>query len=102
MAISLYIRDPEIDALALRVQAAIDAPTKTEAVRIALVNELERVRTTASLRERIHNLQQAVQALGPDTSDFDMKSFMDEGWKGSCLIRPRSSPSLPPRKMPTH
>jgi antitoxin VapB len=79
---SLYIRDPEIDALALRVQTAIDAPTKTEAIRIALVNELERVRTAASRRERIHTLQQAVQALGPDTPDFDMKSFMDEGWKG--------------------
>ncbi|TGR16777.1 type II toxin-antitoxin system VapB family antitoxin, partial [Mesorhizobium sp. M8A.F.Ca.ET.197.01.1.1] len=50
---SLYIRDDEGDALARQLQSAIKAPTKTEAVRIALKRELERAHAVLPLSERI-------------------------------------------------
>lgn len=77
---SLYIRDDEVDALARQLQSAIKAPTKTEAVRIALKRELERTYAVLPLRERIKKFQDAASALGPDDPAFDMKKFMDEGW----------------------
>jgi antitoxin VapB len=77
---SLYIRDDEVDALARQLQSAIKAPTKTEAVRIALKRELERANAALPLRDRIKKFQDAVDALGPRDPDFDQKKFMDEGW----------------------
>jgi antitoxin VapB len=78
--LSLYIRDNEVDALARQLQAAIKAPTKTEAVRIALKRELERANAVLPLSERIKKYQDAASALGPDDPTFDMKKFMDEAW----------------------
>lgn len=75
---ALYIRDDEVDVLARQVQDATNAPTKTEAVRIALRNELERVRTAEPLEMRIRRIQDAVKAMGPNDPDFDMKTFTDE------------------------
>ncbi len=77
---SLYIRDKAVDELAKQVQSAIDAPTKTDAVRIALQNELERARRAVPLRDRIRMRQEALRHLGGDVQDFDMKDFMDKGW----------------------
>ena len=76
----LYIRDKTVDQLARQVQSAIDAPTKTDAVRIALQHELERVRAKLPLRERVRQLQRELEKLGPDAKDFDQKRFFDEGW----------------------
>ena len=75
---ALYIRDNEVDVLARQVRDATNAPNKTEAVRIALQNELERARKAVPLRERIKELQDAAKAMGPDDPDLDMKAFMDE------------------------
>lgn len=75
---ALYIRDDGVDVLARQVQAATNAPSKTEAVRIALQHELERVRNAVPLEERVKRLQDAVKAMGPDDPDLDMKQFMDE------------------------
>ena len=77
---SLYIRDNDVDALAKQVQQVIKAPNKTEAVRIALRNELERARQIIPLKERVKKYQQAARALGPDNPNFDMKKFTDEMW----------------------
>jgi len=77
---ALHIRDDEVDLLARQVQNATNAPSKTEAVRIALQNELERVRKTVPLEERIKRIQEAVRAMGPDDPNLDMKKFMDEMW----------------------
>ena len=77
---ALYIRDAEVDLLARQVQSATNALNKTEAVRNALQNELERVRKTVPLRERIKKLQDEARAMGPDDPDLDMKKFMDEMW----------------------
>lgn len=77
---SLYIRDSAVDALARQVQQAINAPSKTEAVRIALQRELERARDAQPLHERIRKFQDAAKAMGPDDPGLDMKAFMDEMW----------------------
>ena len=77
---ALYIRDDEVDVLARQVQSVINAPSKTEAVRTALRNELERARDALSLEERIKRLQDEVKAMGPDDPNFDMKKFTDELW----------------------
>ena len=63
----LYIRDNDVDALAVQLQKAMKAPSKTEAVRTALANELERNRARTPLMERIKKLQEEVRDLGPGT-----------------------------------
>jgi antitoxin VapB len=77
---ALYIRDDEVDALARELQKALKSQSKTEAVRTALQNELERARSAEPLEMRIRRLQDAVKAMGPDDPDLDMKEFMDEMW----------------------
>lgn len=77
---ALYIRDNEVDVLARQVQDATNAPSKTEAVRIALQNELERVRKAEPLRERIRKLQDAARAMGSGDPNLDLKAYMDEMW----------------------
>jgi antitoxin VapB len=76
----LYIRDDNVDALAVQVQKLSNAPSKTEAVRRALQNELRRMQETVSLRDRIRQIQENVKAIGPDKPNFDMKAFTDEMW----------------------
>jgi antitoxin VapB len=77
---SLYIRDNEVDALAKQVQKVIKAENKTEAVRTALRNELERAKQAIPLEERIKKIQDAARAIGPDDPNLDMKKYMDEMW----------------------
>lgn len=77
---ALYIRDNEVDVLARQVQEATNALSKTEAVRIALQNELERVRKAEPLRERIKKLRDAARAMGPGDPNLDLKAYMDEMW----------------------
>ncbi|MBB4186539.1 type II toxin-antitoxin system VapB family antitoxin [Sinorhizobium terangae] len=79
---SLYIRDDTVDELAKQVQQATKAPNKTEAVRRALLNELERARKAIPLKDRIKILQDGVRAMGEDDRNFDMKKFTDEQWGG--------------------
>lgn len=77
----LYIRDNEVDALAAELQAVSGATNKTEAVRTALLHELERNRAKVPLSERLARLQARVAELGPLDPDFDMKRFSDELWE---------------------
>ena len=77
---ALYIRDPEVDALAEAVQKATNAPTKTEAVRKALKAELARARTGKTIREKLAEAVALADAMGPSDPDFDMKAFTDEMW----------------------
>jgi len=76
----LYIRDNEVDALAVKLQKAMKAPSKTEAVRTALANELERNRAKTPLIERLKALQERATAIGLPNPVFDMKKFTDEMW----------------------
>ena len=79
----LYIRDSEVDALATKVQAAAKTRTKTEAVRLALEHELQRLGETPPLRVRLAKAIEMARAMGVDAKgadDFDMKAFTDEMW----------------------
>lgn len=79
---SLYIRDPSVDALATELQHRMGAKTKTEAVRAALQSALAAAPAPMGLPERIRPIQDSIKALmGPHKVDFDEKAFMDEGWE---------------------
>jgi antitoxin VapB len=77
---ALYIRDSEVDSLAAEIQKLTNAPTKTEAVRTALKNELARARKALPIRDRLAKAKAMYDALGPKNPDFDMKKFSDEMW----------------------
>jgi antitoxin VapB len=75
----LYIKDPEVDDLASELQRVTGAATKTEAVRTALKDAIERRRDKTAMIEGIRQAQAMARAMGvrPDPN-FDMKEFMDE------------------------
>lgn len=78
----LYIRDDSVDDLAAKLQKVSKAPSKTEAVRRALQNELKRTEEQIPLREKIRKLQDDVaRRMGQVDPKFDMKAFTDEGWE---------------------
>ena len=75
----LYIKDDEVDDLANELQRVTGAATKTEAVRTALKDAIERKRDKkTTIRKAIAEAQRRVAAMGPRDPDFDMKKFMDE------------------------
>lgn len=78
----LYIRDDDVDALAAKVQAALGARTKTEAVRLALEHELQRQRSKKTFEEKIADALALADRIGPSDPDFNEKEFMDEMWGG--------------------
>jgi antitoxin VapB len=79
---SLYIRDPSVDALATELQQRMGVKTKTEAVRAALENALAETPEPLSLEEHIRVLQDNIKAMmGPNKAEFDEKAFMDEMWE---------------------
>lgn len=78
---ALYIRDSEVDELAVQLQKMMKAPTKTEAVRAALKHELERNRAEIPLIERLERIRAEALASGlVPNPDFDQKAFFDEMW----------------------
>lgn len=76
----LYIKDDEVDALATELQALTGARSKTEAVRTALKDAIERKRDRkTTIRKAIKEAQARARAMGiRPGSDFDMKEFMDD------------------------
>ncbi|MCX8508329.1 MAG: type II toxin-antitoxin system VapB family antitoxin [Rhodobacteraceae bacterium] len=76
----LYIRDDSVDALAGQLVKLTGAKSKTDAVRGALIAQIEAMRSRKSLLERLKPLQDRTAALGPVDPDFDMKRYMDEMW----------------------
>ena len=78
---SLYIRDAKVNQLADELMQRIGTKTKTEAVRIALENELKRVGEEMTLEQRVRKIQDRYAALGPSDPSFDEKAFMDEMWE---------------------
>ncbi|MEZ2332753.1 type II toxin-antitoxin system VapB family antitoxin [Mesorhizobium sp. RCC_202] len=76
----LYIRDDEVDALATKLQRETNASSKTEAVRTALLHELERQRAKVPLSDRIAKLQTEAKKLGLP-NPVNMKKFTDELWE---------------------
>lgn len=85
---SLYIRDPSVDALATELQQRMGVKTKTEAVRAALERLNSQLKAEQSdgadlgRAERIARIQARVVArMGPHKQLFDEKAFMDEMWE---------------------
>ena len=77
----LYIRDDEVDALAEELKAVTGAPSKTEAVRTALANELARKRAETTLEERVRKIQERARVtLGPPDPKFDFRKLREELW----------------------
>jgi antitoxin VapB len=76
----LYIRDDEVDALAAELQQLVGARTKTDAVKRALKNEIDRARDDIPLRERLESAVAKARKMGPGHADFDMKRFTDDLW----------------------
>ena len=77
---ALFIRDPEVDALAEEVRRLTKARTKTEAVRRALRAQLAQARQTLSVHERLARAKTLADAMGPSDPAFDHKKFMDDMW----------------------
>ena len=71
----LNIRSEEVNRLAEKV-AALAKVSKTEAVRIALVNEVERLERRPSLAERLRPARERIASL-PDTGLEADKAFFD-------------------------
>jgi len=79
---SLYIRDAKVNELADKLMHRLGTKTKTEAVRVALENELERVGQEETMVERVRKIQDQVAArMGPHPVEFDQKAYMDEMWE---------------------
>jgi antitoxin VapB len=78
----LYIRDDDVDALAVELQRKTGASTKTEAVRNALRHELDRITEETPLRHRLAALRERARVLGLPNPNFDMKRFSDSLWEG--------------------
>ncbi len=76
----LFVRDDEIANMTVELQALLRAPSKTEALRVALRHELERVRTRVPVRERLAKARAMADAIGPSNSAFDQKAFSDQLW----------------------
>ena len=76
---ALYVKDPEIDRMAERL-SRLSRVSKTEAVRTALKDAIERKRARkTSILKAIRKAQASAAAMGVRPgSDFDMKEFMDE------------------------
>jgi antitoxin VapB len=78
---SLYIRDAKVNELADQVMRRLGTKTKTEAVRLALENELKRAGNELSVEARVKQIQDRVAArMGPHKVEFDEKAYMDEMW----------------------
>ena len=73
----LYVKDPEVDALAQRL-ASLHKISKTEAVRRALLHELEQAQIRPSLVERGLAFTRALRARArPESGQPADKAFID-------------------------
>ena len=79
----LYIRDDKVDDLVEQVLRATGAKSKTDAVRKALMAQLEAVNSAIPLSDKVKAAQSIAAEIGPADPDFDMKAFTDDAWGDS-------------------
>ncbi|TPE46781.1 type II toxin-antitoxin system VapB family antitoxin [Amaricoccus solimangrovi] len=77
----LYIRDPEVAALAEEAVRVLGATNKTEAVRAALKTTILDARRRTPLRERIEAARRLADALGPADPAYDHGRDMHALWE---------------------
>jgi antitoxin VapB len=80
---ALFIRDPEVDALAEEVRRLTKVRTKTEAVRQALQAQLKAARRAVPFKDRLERAKGLADAMGPSDAAFDMKAYTDGMWNES-------------------
>lgn len=85
---TLHITDPVLDALAERAQKILNAPSKEDAVRQALIRvvgtpsgETTAVPDENTRRERLEAIRKRYLAMGTPNPDFDEKKFLDDMWE---------------------
>ena len=78
----LFIRDPDVTAMAEELTRLTRARSKTDAVRTALRHELERTRPSVPLRQRLARIHEKAAKIGLPNPKFDMKAYSDEMWGG--------------------
>ncbi len=76
----LFIRDPDVAAMAEELTRFTRARSTTDAVRTALRHELERTRASVPLRQRLVRIHEKAARLGLPSPAFDMKACTDEMW----------------------
>lgn len=76
----LYIKDPQVSELAEDAVKYLGAPNKTEAVRMALKAAIAEARSKIPLEERIRELQDKLDEIGPPDPTYDHKADMDVLW----------------------
>jgi antitoxin VapB len=88
MTMTLHITDPVLDALAEQAQRILNAPSKEDAVRQALVRvvgtpseETTVVPDDSTRRERLEAIRKRYLAMGKHNPDFDEKKFLDDMWE---------------------
>lgn len=65
----LYIRDDEVAVLARQVQVAAGCKTVTDAVRLALLHERDRLRDSLPLGQRLGKALAIADAIRPPDAD---------------------------------
>ena len=78
---ALFIKDDRVDDLAIQYQKVIGAKTKTEAVRKALMAQIDAETHRKPLLERLEPILKRADGLGVGDPDFDMKKFTDDMWE---------------------
>ena len=73
---SLYIRDPDVAALAAKLQDLTGSRTKTEAVRLALQQVIERANAKRSFAQRNAHVLEMADALGSTNPEFELQSVL--------------------------
>lgn len=78
---AFYIRDDAVRELADEVRKLAKSPNRTEAVRVALMNERDRLRSHKTMREKIEDrLKNRHLPLPKNRVPFDQKEFSDSLW----------------------
>jgi antitoxin VapB len=80
---SLFIKDPKVGALASELQAIMSAPTKTEAVRAAILEKIELEKKKIPPVDTLAKIRADLRArFGEPNPDFEFKKFTDDLYDG--------------------
>lgn len=79
----LYIKDDAVNHLAMKYQRATGAASKTEAVRMALEEALDRLHRNTPLMDRMLELQKIADGIGEVDLTKEPKDLSDDIWDAS-------------------
>ena len=74
----LYIRDDSVEELAAKLQMMTHSRSKTEAVRLALLHEISRIRQRQSQHVGLAAAIDIARTIGPCNDKFDLKCIVDK------------------------